>query len=597
MKTIYNSILKYSWVIVFGILLSTSSCVDYLDKSPDSDITSEEVFSSFNKYQGFVEDLYEHVVQLAVGSGATHNWNFGGDEMIVSTTSTISGWVERGDFWQWTSGVPFNNSSTPGSGTRGQGYWGSGWYGIRKANMALENIDLLLNATQEEKNVILGQAYFFRAYFHFEILRCWGHIAYIDVVYGANDIVRPETESYRAVADRIEEDLLKAIPLLPADWDQSTVGLATLGNNAGRITKGAALAYLGLNRLYAASPLMHGEETGNFQTYNTQLCQSAAEAYYEVIKLANQGTYILQPWSDYRRNFWTDVTTERPLISKEIIFSNVPHDQCRWLWADHHIDQTSDWNIYSSPTDNYVRYFGMANGLPFDEPDSGWDPSNPWANRDPRFYYNIVCDGDPLARTQADDGTNDAVHRFFVGGRHRGENNSHGGYGYKKYLAPGWNTVDNWWNDNIYFDCPKVRLAGVYLEYAEAANEAWGPNGGVSGGLTAVQAVNIVRARAGVPEVDARFLVNKETFRETIRQERAVELAFEAHRWFDLRRWYIADQLKYREKYALDFDEGHTYFQRSLYITTVFEPKHWWLPFRIREHTAISPIFKQNPGW
>lgn len=597
MKTLYNSIRKYIGIIAFSILFSAISCVDYLDKSPDSDISADDVFSSFPKYQGFVEDMYECVVQMVSGVYAEMNWNYG-DDMICTHNSSMSRWVERGDYWQWANSSDmsvYTLSGTAGSGTRGQGYWGSGWYAIRKANMAISNISKLKNATQEEKDILLGQAYFFRAYMHFEILRAWGHIAYIDTVYAPTDIIRPETQTYKQVADRIDDDLQKAIPLLPEDWDLTQVGKSTEGNNAGRVTKGAALAYLGLNRLYAASPLMNGEETGNFDVYNTELCQRAAEAYYEVIKLADKGVYILQPWTDYRKNFWTDRSSERPIQSKEIIWSNLPHDASRWQYADHQIREVGGWGLYSSPTDNYVQYFGMANGLPLDESDSGWDPSNPWSNREPRFYYNIICDGDRLVFTQ--DNHADSYHEFFIGGRHRTSQNSLGGYGYKKFRGDGWNTVDNYWNSNIYYDCPKVRLAGIYLEYAEAANEVWGPNGGVPGALTAVEAVNIVRTRAGVPGVDMRFLTSKEKFREIIWQERAVELAFEGHRWNDLRRWYVADQLKYREKYALETDKGHTYFQRSLYGTIVFEPKHWWLPFRVNQHTAISPVFKQNPGW
>jgi hypothetical protein len=163
-----------------------------------------------------------------------------------------------------------------------------------------------------------------------------------------------------------------------------------------------------------------------------------------------------------------------------------------------------------------------------------------------------------------------------------------------------------------------VRLAGVLLEYAEAMNEAFGPNGGKSATypLTAVEAVNMVRARVmcppytnsypelydvqkggtPLPPVDAKYTASKELFREIIRKERAVELAFEGKRFDDARRWGVASSLKYREKYELQFDKDHTYFKRLLYSTSVFEPKHWWLPFPTKQ-VALYPAFKQNPGW
>jgi hypothetical protein len=132
--------------------------------------------------------------------------------------------------------------------------------------------------------------------------------------------------------------------------------------------------------------------------------------------------------------------------------------------------------------------------------------------------------------------------------------------------------------------------------YAEAVNEAYGPSGSAPGGPAALEAVNMIRQRAGVPPVDARFLVSKESFREIIRQERAVELAFEGHRWYDLRRWYVSHLPQYREKYELQFDKDHTYFKKVLFHTTVFEMKHYWLPFT-NDQVTLYPEFKQNPGW
>jgi hypothetical protein len=114
--------------------------------------------------------------------------------------------------------------------------------------------------------------------------------------------------------------------------------------------------------------------------------------------------------------------------------------------------------------------------------------------------------------------------------------------------------------------------------------------------------VNKVRERVetspGVklPNVDPQFLTSKDDFREQIRRERCMELAFENHRWYDLRRWHIAQDLKYREKYELRFDKAHSYFTKALLLTTVFDAKHWWLPFPVAQ-VSLYPGFKQNPGW
>ena len=592
MKT-YKSIKKYLSILVFGILLSTSSCVDYLDKAPEVDLAPEDVYTSFTRFQGFIEDIYQCVVDMGQSTSAEMSWNYGGDEMLCTHASHLPVRFQNGDYWGWQNNIysvfSLSNSNVA-TNDRRQGYWDSGLFGIRKANQAINNIHMLVNATQEERDIILGQAYFFRAYLHFEILRAWGHIAYIDSVYAASDLINPKTQSYKATADRIEEDLLKAIPLLPENWDETAVGQTTLGRNSIRVTKGAAYTYLAFNRLYAASPLMNYEETGS-ASYNEALCRSAAEAYNEVIKLHNKGIYGFQDWENYFKNFYT-MTGEMPL-GKEIIWSNPVLNNSRWQYGDFTLRPMGGWGIFSSPTENYVQFFGMANGLPLNEPDSGYDPTDPWVNRDPRFYYNIIHDGERIIQNVENEHT---YAQFFVGGSHMQNGNCLSGYAYKKFKHITCNVFDDLWTGSGYFYLvPKVRLAGIYLEYAEAVNEAYGPEGSAPGGPTAVQAVNIVRTRAGVPDVDSRFF-NKESFREIIRQERTVELAFEGHRWNDLRRWRIADQLKYREKYILEFDKEHTYFNKRLYATTVFEPKHWWLPFPTNQ-VALYPDFHQNPGW
>jgi len=237
----------------------------------------------------------------------------------------------------------------------------------------------------------------------------------------------------------------------------------------------------------------------------------------------------------------------------------------------------------------------MANGLPITAAGSGYNPANPWVNRDPRFYYDICKDGDLLIQNST---TADKYAEFFVGGRHAKFGSSTVSYGFKKFHHVTCNDKDNGWN-NWYYEVPKLRLAEVYLNYAEAVNEAYGPTvvpTDIQGGITAAAALNIVRARAGVPAVDARYLGSKAEFREICRQERAVELSFEGHRWNDLRRWYIAHLPKYKEKYNLEFDKAHTYYRKVLLLTTIHEQKHYWLPFEVNQ-VSLYPEFKQNPGW
>jgi hypothetical protein len=144
---------------------------------------------------------------------------------------------------------------------------------------------------------------------------------------------------------------------------------------------------------------------------------------------------------------------------------------------------------------------------------------------------------------------------------------------------------------------PLIRLADVYLMYAEAVNEVYGPSGSSpeSNGLTAIDAVNHVRARAGMPPVTANP-TGYSDFRELIQNERAVELCFEGHYWFDTRRWYTAHTMS-KALQDLNFDKDHTNFERVTAWTRVFvKPNHYWLPLP-QDMTLIYPEMYQNPGW
>jgi hypothetical protein len=252
------------------------------------------------------------------------------------------------------------------------------------------------------------------------------------------------------------------------------------------------------------------------------------------------------------------------------------------------------------PTHNYVKNYAMANGLPIDDPDSGFDPADPWINREPRFYKDITVDGDKL--TISNNSGADLYAQLFTGGRHRDAEGSITGYYFKRFAPIGCNNVDNLW---IRFQAyvPYMRLADIYLMYAEAVLHGYGTPQSVCEGdtLSAVGAVNIIRNRAQLPDLTPKYTANKEVFMEEIIRERAVELAFEGHRFHDLRRWNIHSQMKYREKTAVDFDRDPVTkkpinIKERVIITKVIEKKHNWLPLQLSD-VYIYPEFGQNPGW
>lgn len=618
-----NKLYTFILVCFLSCPVFFTSCEDYLDKAPEVDMTENDVFRKFITYQAFMEDIHQCVVNCMNNNSNFSDGGNWGDELVGGNPYWLTSFDDNCDYWIWyhRESSPFNavkgtgldpgSNMGNGSGTTNRGYWNTGWEGIRKCNIALKHLDDLkepykITDIEEQRRLLEGQALFFRAYFHYEILRAWGGIPYIDFFMEASDEMKYPRLSYWETADKVAEDFQRAAELLPADWDDTATGQLTLGNNTGRVSKGAAYALLGKNYLYAASPLMNGVETGDYSAYNTDYCKKAIAAFNEVIKLAEQDdVYQLIPFERYSDNFF-NYGNATWCWTEEHIFNSPKDGPNAWQTGGWSLNAYGNYDHYRSPTANYAEYFGMESGLPITEGDSGYNPSDPWKNRDPRFYTNYYVDGDFMTDDQNAIEAEDDTLRLYIGGKHRGGSNSVTGYHWHKFCPIERIKYKNGLhgsNDIYSTTAAKIRLADVYLMYAEAANEAYGPAAKPAEGmLTAEQAVNRVRARVitsegkPLPGVAARFLTDTKTFREQLYKERAVELAFEGHRWYDLRRWYVAHLSQYTEKYALEFDKEHTYFQKKLYLKKPFEMRHYWLPFTY-EQVSVYEGFYQNPGW
>ena len=282
------------------------------------------------------------------------------------------------------------------------------------------------------------------------------------------------------------------------------------------------------------------------------------------------------------------------------------------------------------PAANYTDYFGMANGLPI--PDitkkdavSGYDPEYPFKNRDPRFYYNFIYDAVKTVLDGSkilDKTTNLPDERkqyasLFEGGLYRTDTPSKccfTGYMNKKFTSQYMNDFDDYKEGSVLV-MPLMRLADVYLMYAEATAAGYGSaTASAAGyGLTAAGAIDKVRDRAGVGHVDAKFLGSVDQFMSELRRERAVELSFEGHRFTDLRRWLLLDKAPYNKKTAVYFDRAADQSDAERYenpqnnhVLNLREvvlvernytlPKHNWLPFPQRD-VQLYEGFAQNPGW
>lgn len=624
---------------MFFAALGMTSCKDYLDRDEDSIVNSEDAYKNFTNFQGFTEELY-YCIPLFHGNYWQSDFNWGEDEIIVAGSTWFMGYkVDNGDFWGWQKEYDgWGANWMDGTGTTTNDdrmqkrMWPLMWYGIRKANMGIENLSKLTDATQEEKDLIEGQLYFFRGWFHFMLMQYFGGLPYIDHVLEAeNSAIRLPRLSYQETADKAAADFRHAADLLPLDWDETTAGKRTLGKNRQRINKIMALGYLGKNYLWAGSPLMNYESTGN-RTYNVEYCKKAAEAFAEMLSYCKSeggpANYSLVEFGNNNDNtgyssiFYTWNQSGKIPGEPEAIFQAPCYDggATRWgmnLQYSPGALQDGSSNCFC-PTANYVNYYGMQNGLPIPDAtkadaESGYDPTHPWKDRDPRFYHDIVYDGVKCIQGATTTRQNEIYANLYTGGSYRSEDSgSRTGYLLYKFLPHPYSVNnDDFGQDKSHIvSLSYMRLADVYLMYAEAAANAYGsPYGEVNGfGLTAVDAVNKIRDRAGVGHVAEKFLTSTDEFMKEVRRERAVELAFEGHRFNDLRRWLLLTERPYTLKTRHNFDRvGNTYKNnpktnevRNLTEEVILErklsSKHYWLPLK-RVDTNIYLEFDQNPGW
>jgi hypothetical protein len=338
-----------------------------------------------------------------------------------------------------------------------------------------------------------------------------------------------------------------------------------------------------------------------------------------VIELANQGVYQLLPWSNYSDNFYKMDNTypgQMATGAPELIFEdpqpliNTNRNRCN-LFSLLSIGYVAQ---FSSPTQNVVDKFELNDGrvIPSYVPsqagyNASFDPTFT-SGRDPRMEYNILTDRALVIQNPIHAGRVDVTAQLYtvpLGADRNGSGQAAGysqtGYGIKKFTPLRLNRFDDANTSTVmakyHFIQPQLRLAEVYLFFAEAANEAYGPTGVVPGTtLSAEQAVNIVRTRAGMVNVRSEFTASTELFRERVWNERSVELCFEGHRWYDVRRWYIAHLDKYKSQWGLSFDKAHTFFTPYNVKPIVFNLRDYWLPLPTDQVTIYKELY-QNPGW
>ncbi|MDE6523691.1 MAG: RagB/SusD family nutrient uptake outer membrane protein [Muribaculaceae bacterium] len=603
--------------------LGVSSCTDYLDKAPNSDIAETVPYQNFRNFQGFVEEMYKRI-PLISNSQYHCCFNYGEEEYWEPQELRLfARSVDYGDFWGYTNLLyTYPNCYTGGDGDKhneriAANLWMNSWYVIRKANIGLSQLDKLVDATQEERNLIEGQLYFFRALFHYLVMEWWGGMPYIDHVIGPDEQIRLPRETWQACAEKCAADFQKAADLLPVDWDATAAGKATLGNNNMRANKIMALAYKGKVLLWGGSPLMNWdshERNNAYAVYDEDFCKRAADALGEALKITEEtGRYSLLPIDQFNDLTVVYKSKAVPGGTEAILHENLNGFGGRWGWnmnTDFRPQTHLSAGIKCWPTANYSNYFGMANGYPIQDSavkdkESGYDPEYPWSNRDPRFYKTYVIDGEMCGENKLTEAT------LYTGGADREKANPSKGcytglFNAKLSLKnTDWDNCRNDWMCVLSL----MRLADVYLLYSEATTVGYGvKQTAPTYSKTAEDALNVVRDRATVAHVLPKFTDTKENFLSEVRRERAVELAFEGMRFHDLRRWMLLTQRPYTLKTGFQFDRGPGFTQGSTENQVLnlreevlrernYTNRHYWLPLPNKNDTYLYEGFEQNPGW
>jgi hypothetical protein len=549
-------------------MLFVSGCEDeILNKEPKDAFTETAVWEDVNLAEKFILSIY---LGLGYPWAGVKPWQGGTVILLDGLTDIAHGNADINGEWSFEQGNispeflgPFRN------------VWNRKYDFIRKANIALDHIDEL-PLEEEEKNIFKGEVKFLRARMYFDLINRWGGVPLITRVFEMDEDFTETRNNYEEIVDWIVNELDEAKNMVPNQWVDSYWG---------RVTKGACVALKSNVLLYANSKLHdpNTEPSGPLFDYTKDTWQEVAEAAKEVIDMPE---YVLQEVDnpqDYHNIFLHP--------NDEMIFVQGYHNEYgifrfHILWAL----APMAWGgvNYTMPSHNLVNSFQMANGMMIDEPGSGYNPSpdSIFVNRELRFYANIYHQGSTYSGEEMN---------FYLPGGNMSKDGIKGGsapqagYTIRKLIDPTQEV------GKVYGDTPWVwmRLAEMYLNYAEAqymmGNEA-----------EAIMYINIIRNRVKLPDITSS---GNQLFKD-IQHERKIELCFENHRFFDVRRWMIADETdnedvmllsweKLDQNGELDPDGELTY--ETLVHERSFYSRMYYLPIPVEEINKSG--LQQNPEY
>lgn len=557
-----QNIKKY--MIAAYLLLSLNGC-NYLDYDETSGRTKEEAYTYFDNMNQLVSYIYTF---LPVDFGRVSN-----AMMESATDNSVYTWENNS--------IYYINNGTWSALKRVDDGW-SFWEGVRSANSFLENFDpevlkrFEYNENYDEMVEKSGKfAYevrFLRAFYLFELAKRYGDIPLLTRTYEQYEINFVEKTPFTEVINFIANECKEIAPELPVSQND-------LWKETGRVTRGAALALKSRALLYAASKLYN-------QDNDLSKWERAAKAAYEVI---NMQVYELPKIAD--DPLYSNLGGNEILKSKQLIFER------RNATKDNAFEARNQPMGYegatggNTPTQNLVDAYEMKDGTPF-----SWENASHVENmyynvkgeqtRDPRLYLNVLTNGTMWQKQKVE---------TYEGGKNQIlEGSTKTGYYLRKYMNPSV-SLDPVKPNKLEHHYILFRYAEILLNYAEAMNEWKGPDATADECvMTARAALNLVRDCANMKHVEA----TGDEFTEKLRNERRIELAFEGHRFYDIRRWKIAGQDEIRNIYGVKITKNGDSFayEKVLLNKLYWNDKMYLFPFPQNE-VYMNPNLGQNPDW
>lgn len=548
--------MKYFRYYFFFILFLVGGC-DFLNYDETLKQSKDEVFNDFGRSKQFLTNIYSQIpngfnqVDNAMRSSATD------DAEEIQELSNI----QKFNDGTW-SAVQILDSN-----------WSALYTGIRSANRFLEEFDIErfndrkynqdYEQMVEQARLYLYQARFLRALFYFKLVKRYEHAPLITKTLTTDEANNVQPSSYEEVTSFIVAECDSIIPHLPVSY------MSVPSQETGRATRGAAMALKARSLLYAASPLHN--TSGDIEKW-----KEAAEASKAII---DSSWYSLE-------NNYSNVVNNRN--SNELIFGRRRESSNSFEHDNFPIGYEGAQQNGTAPTQNLVDTYEMqSTGMSIEESGSGYDPEHPYQGRDPRLKKTIIVNNSQWKNRKVQ------IWRGGLDGLPQ-QGATETGYYLKKYViesinfstTPNTTQIHTW----VLF-----RYGEVLLNYAEAMNEAYGPDDPADLGMSAREAVNKIRRRANMPDFPAGM--TQVDFREKLHNERRVELAFEDHRFWDLRRWKIGPSTTDIEGMEIMQNDGASFsYQRTTIEQRVWEERMYLYPIPQAE-IFKNEALQQNPGW